>query len=1357
MKIKLNKYILLLLASLTLVMSSCSDIDEDSTTVNEQKTKTSSETISEAAKIDDTTTAPIAYLTIGIGETTAKTGSSRTALPDFSDNLDAYYAGFTKFRLTGAIEGSEEEVIRVWETTTDSDQHTTNAYTKLTTTSSVPLKLFTAEVNNTSETSATENWNFTLTAWYGDPEEAIGKFTRFKATLSKEICAGATNPLEFTLTRDSAYGFNANATGEIAITLNYKATVPKTVIYLYSQSDTARETPLRTTTVATMASGATYVYKAVADNDTSDSATAVPEGKYTVVIKTFDVYENRPDVPKGEILEYVYVMQGLTSKSSFDLNMNESYSITYKYTVIDGTSVNVNADFAESNFTLANEASGSTYTIPYYYSRLETVTLPKASNIGSPISNNYVFCGWYENYDTQTNTFSGSPILEIERNSHAKALTLYGKFIDKREAETIDSVALYLEGKTSDGTETTVLSDMSVGHKLTATAKVGTTDFEGTIVGWKWYTGEIPSEQSDISWNSAPVYDSLANIGNAFTPAVNTELAGSITEINTTADSTEGAANKVTKLVTTSSLKLIPAWKGKYIKATAVQKYTVRAYTEDDAENYAALNTAGVKKVVENTFATATTENALLDAIATENEIAAGNLAVSTDFSLWYGTLGDTNAQDVVEINSELYPSGKLFVGAGTVHDITQTDWVYGATTYQTACTFELAHGEEDTIYAPTSSGYKSAKVSVANYTDLSLTDDNGAFIRVKYAVPTEADILTTLWSSSNGTGGNTSALEGFDKGYISFKETSFVHDYDTNRYDDVHVYADTPASFVYGDSVSPVARTTLGGARRAAADFAENETAAITDVFVGDTSSNSLVFTVLSHAGTNDTKGNPEGAIDAPSSTCTVAFTGDNATNYVGTRVMLASVSVTGTSAVGNTITITPLDSAGNAITDYDASFTYSLKRADNEPVSAQPTDGNTGSYIIKQEDFTSDSTDDDATDTLNISVSRTYVYDGAVSVPTTTTIAKGIIKSYGEATVILTQTEGSGTAVINTADFAISVTYTGSALIEGASPTSGTIAWTADTTLVLKDSVSGVDLATSGTFAPVVGFADNETVVTYDDSGITKAKAKIKIVAKGYKVFTANDLYVAIPLAATPPTVLLRTDTNNISYGKVKFDTTTAYMYEYSLDGGTTWYNVPATEFANPFSDVTLNNNQFTFSVRTKRVGKTTSATYYYSTEQDKWLTDTGVEYAEGNIASLVITAASAPADVTYTASRESGTGNQGNRGMPHPTVTFVAQDMKLNAPIKSGNIITITPAGGYTVKNWYIDGLTPEEFAATDSDITVKTESVPGDITVSEESLVLDITDFGSGTYQITAVMENNTTGITYSAGVSVVVSQ
>lgn len=276
---KMTKYFLLILASFSLIVSSCNNLEGEADSKDPVY-----------INLED----GYAYISVGIDDASTKM-ISRTIVPTFATD----YSGFKKFELTGTMSDNTNSFSRTFVSSDDPEQ---TAYEALTS-ARIPLPLLNTEK---------ENWTFTLTGFYaGTAEESA---TMFFAQKEVEL-AGGLQEINFELKRNSAYNFESDATGKIEYSLSFTgSTVQNVSVTVTNVSDS--ENPVSNTFSVNAGSA-------------SVSFESLLPGKYTVDM-TFLAADN---VVVGKRQEIAYVIPNLTSDlegSESAIDVDATHTITYK-------------------------------------------------------------------------------------------------------------------------------------------------------------------------------------------------------------------------------------------------------------------------------------------------------------------------------------------------------------------------------------------------------------------------------------------------------------------------------------------------------------------------------------------------------------------------------------------------------------------------------------------------------------------------------------------------------------------------------------------------------------------------------------------------------------------------------------------------------------------------------------------------------------------------------------------------------------------------------------------------------------------------------------------------------------------
>jgi hypothetical protein len=222
------------------------------------------------------------------------------------------------------------------------------------------------------------DWTFTLTAKL----EGVD----FGATTTKTIQFGTTNAIEFALAANVIYG-------GLKVDVTFAGAAPsKVVATLCKQNKT---TQIDQATITDFGAGGTptFTYERVLAESTGLAA-----GTYWL---NFDFYKDGVSDPVNSFGNYVRIVNGITSKADFTLDLNAVYALTYAY-YLNGVKVTDPDTIAQLQAALAVGAN-----LPNAYSRKSEINLPSFSYSG------YDFMGWY-----QTNSaIAASQISKIQKGT----------------------------------------------------------------------------------------------------------------------------------------------------------------------------------------------------------------------------------------------------------------------------------------------------------------------------------------------------------------------------------------------------------------------------------------------------------------------------------------------------------------------------------------------------------------------------------------------------------------------------------------------------------------------------------------------------------------------------------------------------------------------------------------------------------------------------------------------------------------------------------------------------------------------------------------------------------------------------
>ena len=247
----------------------------------------------------------------------------------------------------------------------------------------------------------TESWSYTLTAKHGGMV--------FRATTENNVCF---NEGDNTLTFALSFTEFEDVSGAIALTVDYNkleqgygdpSSVTKASVTLYDMSGAA----LR---------GTEFTSEAFENNSFIVAYTSLPAGYYQVKIRLY-VEKNTEKIELAFWPDIIFVPAGVTTNDTIEIKyFNPFYTISYKLNAGDDT------------ITYENNIEPP------------TIVTSTVKEIPTPNRNGYVFNGWYENYDSETDTYSTPLSFPIKENKTLYATWLSTTVTAENVVETIEAV-----------------------------------------------------------------------------------------------------------------------------------------------------------------------------------------------------------------------------------------------------------------------------------------------------------------------------------------------------------------------------------------------------------------------------------------------------------------------------------------------------------------------------------------------------------------------------------------------------------------------------------------------------------------------------------------------------------------------------------------------------------------------------------------------------------------------------------------------------------------------------------------------------------------------------------------------------
>ena len=196
----------------------------------------------------------------------------------------------------------------------------------------------------------------------------------FAASTTKVIAAGRPNSVLFDLKAGVNYG-------GLSVTVNFAGSAPSKVLATLCKQNKTEQVEQKEFTDFGAGGAPTFTYGRALGETTGLAA-----GTYYL---KFDFYKNGLSEPVNSFGNYVRIVNGLTSRAEFNIDLNAIYSITYKY-YLDG----VEMTESQKDAIIASLPAGA--SLPEYYSRKSEITLPELSH------EDWDFEGWFTSESSPT-------------------------------------------------------------------------------------------------------------------------------------------------------------------------------------------------------------------------------------------------------------------------------------------------------------------------------------------------------------------------------------------------------------------------------------------------------------------------------------------------------------------------------------------------------------------------------------------------------------------------------------------------------------------------------------------------------------------------------------------------------------------------------------------------------------------------------------------------------------------------------------------------------------------------------------------------------------------------------------------
>lgn len=250
-------------------------------------------------------------------------------------------------------------------------------------------------------------WEFNLSASLNINSNGA---TTLRGTKTVTLQQGETTTLNFTLAPSSS---STTTKGGLYVKVNFEDPSKKVTKVVATLMDEAKENiqgdpqSITGTSIKSPTGSPRYIEYKISNSSTY----GIEQGTYFLTLEFFAGSDSAGWVSLNTISSYVRINAYYTSAATFDLDLNELYTITYKYYLLD--------EELSSNTGISIAADSPSTILPTAFSRRSAITLPTLTYSDTT----YQFAGWYESSD-----FSGAPVTRIEKGSYGNKI-LYARFV----------------------------------------------------------------------------------------------------------------------------------------------------------------------------------------------------------------------------------------------------------------------------------------------------------------------------------------------------------------------------------------------------------------------------------------------------------------------------------------------------------------------------------------------------------------------------------------------------------------------------------------------------------------------------------------------------------------------------------------------------------------------------------------------------------------------------------------------------------------------------------------------------------------------------------------------------------------
>lgn len=223
-------------------------------------------------------------------------------------------------------------------------------------------------------------WEFNLSASLNINSNGA---TTLRGTKTVTLQQGETTTLNFTLAPSSS---STTTKGGLYVKVNFEDPSKKITKVVATLMDEAKENiqgdpqSITGTSIKSPTGSPRYIEYKISNSSTY----GIEQGTYFLTLEFFAGSDSAGWVSLNTISSYVRINAYYTSAATFDLDLNELYTITYKYYLLD--------EELSSNTGISIAENSPSTILPTAFSRKSVITLPTLTHSNS----SYEFDGWYK-------------------------------------------------------------------------------------------------------------------------------------------------------------------------------------------------------------------------------------------------------------------------------------------------------------------------------------------------------------------------------------------------------------------------------------------------------------------------------------------------------------------------------------------------------------------------------------------------------------------------------------------------------------------------------------------------------------------------------------------------------------------------------------------------------------------------------------------------------------------------------------------------------------------------------------------------------------------------------------------------